>query len=59
MEPIDLFERAMEILANDEDIGICENCGNEQPAEQDARSYTCEACEEPTVQGAMVLIGMA
>ena len=51
--------RATEILMADEDIGICKSCGAEQPAEQDARRNECEACGEMTVQGAMVLIGMA
>ena len=56
---IDAKIRATEILMADEDIGICEACGEEQPAEQDARSYKCEACGEARVQGALVLIGMA
>jgi anaerobic ribonucleoside-triphosphate reductase len=56
---IDTKIRATEILMADEDIGICEACGEEQAAEQDARNYECEACGEARVQGAMVLIGMA
>jgi len=59
MNSIDAKIRATEILMADEDIGICKSCGAEQPAEQDARDYECEACGEMTVQGAMVLIGMA
>lgn len=46
------LDRVMEIVSNDENIGICLNCGNEQPAEPDARNYNCDVCEQPRVYGA-------
>ena len=32
--------------------GICKYCGNRQPAEPDARAYTCENCGKQGVFGA-------
>ena len=46
------IERAMEIVSNDEMLGICTNCGNEQAAEPDAREHICEKCGMARVKGA-------
>lgn len=35
-----------------EDIGFCLACGAmDQPAEPDARRYTCDSCDAPKVYG--------
>lgn len=51
-----IMQRAIEILEADEDIGICLECGEEQPAEKDARGYECDSCGEPEVYGAMEIL---
>ena len=38
------------------DYGYCVNCGNEQPAEPDARNYRCEACDHRAVNGTEILL---
>lgn len=47
-----LIDRAIEICEQDEQLGICRACGNEQSAEPDARGYICDACGAPDVYGA-------
>jgi len=37
---------------DEEGDGFCLACGNTQPAEPDARKYTCESCGEAKVYGA-------
>jgi hypothetical protein len=47
------LDRVMEAIQNDEMIGFCLGCGEENsPVEPDARRYTCESCGEPKVYGA-------
>jgi Zn finger protein HypA/HybF involved in hydrogenase expression len=46
------LERAMEIVAADEHVGICIQCGHEQSAEPDLRDGWCQNCHNPTVKGA-------
>lgn len=40
------------------DVGYCTNCGNDQPAEPDARKYQCDVCDKHTVYGAPELLLM-
>jgi len=44
--------RALEIVQNDEVLGICLSCGYEQPAEPDLRDGWCQNCHNPSVKGA-------
>jgi predicted RNA-binding Zn-ribbon protein involved in translation (DUF1610 family) len=55
MSAVDL-DRLLEIVEEDEDIGVCTSCGNEQSAEPDAREYRCDSCGNLTVFGAAELL---
>lgn len=44
----------LEILSE----GFCLSCGNTQPAEPDARKYTCDACGAAKVYGIAELAHM-
>jgi ribosomal protein S27E len=44
------LDRIMEILEQDEFIGICENCGDERYCtEHDAEDYLCDNCGKETL----------
>lgn len=52
-------DKAMRILEADEDIGICNACGEVvYGVEHDARKYDCPACLKPYVYGAYAYIGL-
>ena len=51
------FERLRELMEEDDNTGICTECGEEQSCvEPDARGYTCECCGQPTVIGVAELL---
>ena len=51
------FERLRELMEEDDNTGICTECGEEQSCvEPDARGYTCECCGKPTVIGVAELL---
>lgn len=51
------IDRVMQAVDDDNCIGFCTNCGEEQDScEPDAREYTCESCGENTVYGAEELL---
>lgn len=52
MNRTQLIEQAIDYASTGEPVGICISCGAEQPAEPDARRYTCEDCGEAKVYGA-------
>jgi hypothetical protein len=55
---IDL-DRVLEAAEEDECIGFCRACGNEQSGvEPDACNYECEVCGEHEVFGAEELLSM-
>jgi len=37
------------------DLGLCTECGNEQPTEPDATDIPCDDCERETVTSVYVL----
>ena len=46
-------EEIMAAIEEDDSIGFCTKCGNEQSGvEPDARNYTCESCGAAAVFGA-------
>lgn len=53
-----IMDRAIEIVDQDEMLGICLHCEEEQMAEPDARRYVCESCGESKVYGAEELLMM-
>jgi hypothetical protein len=51
------FERIESAIAEDDCIGFCRKCGEEQSGcEPDARNYTCESCGAKEVFGAEELL---
>jgi hypothetical protein len=53
----EIVDRAMDMAEEDSNEGICLACGEEAYCvEPDARYYTCEACGEDKVFGAMEII---
>ncbi len=51
------LDSILEAVQEDDNIGLCIKCGNEQyGVEPDARGYECDECEEPTVYGAPELL---
>lgn len=45
--------------ADSEGVGFCVDCGAESgQVEPDARKYTCDECEKPTVYGASEILIM-
>lgn len=51
------FNRIMEAVQNDEDVGFCLACGAENDGvEPDARRYECEECGARKVYGAQELL---
>lgn len=61
MEKEKLLDLVLAALENDDYLGFCLACGNEQGGcEPDAREYKCEACGERKVYGAeecLIMIG--
>lgn len=52
-------EQVMAAAEQDDNLGLCLRCGNEQGGcEPDARRYECECCGEPAVYGAEELVLM-
>ena len=50
-------DRILQAAQDDEDIGFCVACGNEQDGcEPDARNYECEGCGAKAVYGAEELL---
>ena len=45
------IDEMIESAESGEMLGLCRDCGNTQPAEPDARNYTCEECGHNTVYG--------
>ena len=59
IHPTITAEYLCDVIAADDNIGICIACANEQGgAEPDAENYECEACGELTVYGAEQLLIM-
>lgn len=57
--PEELLDAAMGAAAEDDYIGICIECGNQQEGcEPDARRYKCEDCGRLAVFGAEEIIIM-
>jgi hypothetical protein len=49
----------LDAVERDDNLGYCISCGEEAfGVEPDARSYTCEVCESPSVYGAEELLFM-
>lgn len=47
------YDRIQALIIEDNMMGVCRSCGEEQPyCEPDARRYTCETCGEKEVFGA-------
>jgi NADH pyrophosphatase NudC (nudix superfamily) len=53
-----ILNRALELVEEDSNTGICIKCGNKQCAEPDARNYECEECGANQVFGAEEIILM-
>lgn len=53
------LEEVMAAVENDENVGFCLDCGNEQMGvEPDAENYECEACGAKRVFGAEQILIM-
>jgi hypothetical protein len=51
------IERVMQLVKDDDCVGICKSCGEENyTVEPDARNYECEVCGENQVFGAEELL---
>jgi hypothetical protein len=54
-----ILKRTMALAGEDDNMGICFECGNEQGGcEPDARKYECENCGQMAVFGAEEIIIM-
>jgi hypothetical protein len=54
-----ILDRAMQIVEDDENLGICLKCESERDGcEPDARNYKCEDCGEREVYGASEILFM-